>query len=223
MSKRTQDQIIKEALGLLVVRCPRLPKMCYWAGTAALSIEELQHRASFDLDFHTHRALADVRPLLAEIRAVFRDAFEIVQTPDAFGSGFRGVLALPDGEQITVEVLSNYEDVPAEDLVQSSTEPAIQRASVARYLADKIQCVAERAEARDLVDLLAVLSRHPRLESDARLALAQQDAVIVAERLLAWTDEEIRKDLEAYPDVDPVDASEARDLLLGWLKAEGAQ
>jgi hypothetical protein len=222
LPKRNQEQIIKESLGLLVARCPRLVKMCYWAGTAALSIEELQHRGSFDLDFHTHHALADVRPILAEIQAVFGDDFEIVQAPDAFGSGFRGVLRLPDGEQITVEILSNYEDVPAEDLVRSSTAPKIQRASVARYLADKIQCVAERTEARDLVDLLAVLRRYPRLESNARRALAQQDALIVVERLLAWTDEEIGRDLAAYPDVEPADAIEARDLLLGWIKETGA-
>jgi hypothetical protein len=42
---------------------------------------------------------------------------------------------------------------------------------------------------------------------------------LVAERLLSWTDASIRKDLKAYPDVDPRDAIEIRDRLLKWLKS----
>jgi hypothetical protein len=41
-------------------------KACYWAGASAVSLEETHHRQSFDLDFHTRKALFDVRPLLAE-------------------------------------------------------------------------------------------------------------------------------------------------------------
>jgi hypothetical protein len=40
----------------------------------------------------------------------------------------------------------------------------------------------------------------------------------VAERLLAWTDDQIEEDLAAYDDVSPGDARQARDLLLDWLK-----
>jgi hypothetical protein len=50
--------------------------------------------------------------------------------------------------------------------------------------------------------------------------LARQDALILAERLLAWKDRDIRRDLKAYRDVDPADAEEARDLLLKWLKRD---
>jgi len=37
----------------LFERCPRLLKTCYWAGTSAVSLEEIHHRQSFDLDFHS--------------------------------------------------------------------------------------------------------------------------------------------------------------------------
>ncbi len=98
------------ALRLLSERCPRLTRLCYWAGSAALAIEELHHRLSFDLDFHTQDALRDVRPILAEIRHAFPGLFEVVQSPDEFGSGFSGILALPGGERIADD-LAAYDDV----------------------------------------------------------------------------------------------------------------
>ncbi len=215
---KTKNQIAEEALRLLVARCPRLTAMCYWAGTSSIAIEELGHRESFDLDFHTHQALAYVRPILAELQAGFTESFSVSQAPDAHGSGFGGVLRLPGGEQITIEVLANYEDVPVEDLVEAKTAPAIKRVSLRRYLEDKVQCVAERAEARDLIDIGAVLRLHPELEPACRRALAAQDAVLATERLQAWTDAAIVADLEGYPEVDPKAASHTRDRLLSWLK-----
>lgn len=206
------------ALRVLAERCPRLTGLCYWAGTASIAIEDLHHRQSFDLDFHTQRALQNTLPILAEIQHAFPDDFEVTQTPDAFGSGFQGVLTLPDGNRITIEVLANYEDVPDDELVTSRTAPAFKRIGLARYLADKIQCIAERSEARDLVDIRAVLRQSPAFEQRAREMLAQQDALLIAERLLSWSDEGIAGDLEAYPDVDPGDAREACDLLLSWLR-----
>ena len=41
---------------------------------------------------------------------------------------------------------------------------------------------------------------------------------LLAERLLAWTDEAIEVDLAAYDDVPSCTACEARDLLLAWVK-----
>jgi hypothetical protein len=196
--------------------------LCYWAGTAAIAAEDLHHRQSFDLDFHTRAALKDVRPIMAEIQRGFPNAFEVLQAPDEFGSGFSGILALPNGDRITLEVLSNYEDVQAGDLTPSQSVRGLQRVSLSRYLADKIQCVVERAEARDLVDVLAVLRRHPETEPLARRLLMEQDAVLAAERLLAWTDEQIAADLAAYDDVTPDDARQARDKLLAWLKSSCA-
>jgi len=223
MTAQEQNEILRTAVCLLAERCPRLVALCYWAGTSAISLEELSHRQSFDLDFHTKKALEDVRPILAEIRARFPDGLETIQSPDEFGSGFRGVLTLPGGARITLEILSNYEDVCGEDLVCSSVAPSVQRVSLARYLADKIQCVAERAEARDLVDISAVLAQHPELQQAARDLLLSQDALLLTERLLAWTDEAIAEDLAAYEDVAGGDAAKARDMLLGWLRAEGLE
>ena len=106
-----------------------------------------------------------------------------------------------------------------QDLVDSVTAPGLRRVSLRRYLEDKVQCVAERSEARDLVDIGAVLQRRRELELAARQALAAQDAILLAERLQAWTDAAIAADLEGYPDVDPAEAARTRDLLLAWLKA----
>ncbi len=223
MNSEQQIEISRAALRLIGERCPRLAKTCYWAGTAAIAIEVLHHRQSFDLDFHTRASLYDVRPILAEIRAAFPGAFEIVQAPDEFGSGFQGVLALPGGERITIEVLSNYEDVPDSDLVDAETSHCMKRVSLPRYLADKVQCVVERAEARDLVDILFVLRNSPALEPLAKRLLAEQDAVLLVERLLAWTDADMEEDLLAYDDVAVDDASEARDLLLQWIKTSTSE
>jgi len=146
-----------------------------------------------------------------------------VQAPDEFGSSFQGVLTLPNGERITIEVLSNYEDVPASDLVDSTTSHGIKRVSLARYLADKIQCVVKRVEARDLVDIMFVLHVNPSMEELAHRLLADQDTLLLVERLLAWSDADIEKDLRAYDDVSPTDAQEARDLLLEWIKTDVAE
>lgn len=214
-----QEDIVRKAVGLLAKRCPRLAALCYWAGTSAIAVEDLRHRQSFDLDFHTCKALQDVRPILAEIQKVFAKDFEIVQVPDEYGSAFRGVLRLPGGERITIEVMANYEDVPDGDLVASRAAAGMRRVSIMKYLADKIQCVVERTEARDLVDIFALLKKYPDMEKKAKTLLAEQDAVILTERLLAWTDKAIAKDLAAYSDVKSTDAAMARDRLLAWVKA----
>lgn len=213
-----QTRVLREALRLLVARCPILARECYWAGTACIAIEELHHRQSFDLDFHTRKALRDVRPLLTRLQAACGRAFELIQAPDEFGGGFRGVLKLPSGERITVEVLSNYQDVADEELTVCRTVTGLKRVSLARYLADKIQCLAERSEARDLVDVWAVLRRRPTMRKLARRLLAQQDEALLAERLLSWSDRAIEQDLESYPDADPANAAKARRTLLGWLR-----
>lgn len=212
-----QEQLSR-ALTLLVEKCPRLTGSCYWAGTSAIATEELHHRESYDLDFHTRKALVDVRPFLAEIQHSFPGQFQLTQPPDEYGSGFQGVLGLPGVEPLTLEVLSNYEDVPESDITQASLVKGLQRVTLTRYLADKIQCVGERAEARDLVDLDAILVSKPELETKARRILAEQDALFFIERLLTWKDEEIRRDLMAYPGVDPARALEMRSKLLSWLR-----
>lgn len=214
------ERIIQSALREVARRCPRLVSSCYWAGTSAIAVEELHHRKSLDLDLHTCKALVDVRPLLAEMHASFRERLGILQAPDEFGSGFRGLLKLARGEEITVEVLSNFESVSTGDLVPSRTVPGLKRVTIERYLADKIQCVVERSEARDLVDIAAVLERFPNLESKARKFLADQDAVMVTERLSGWGDRQIEDDLASYDDVNPRDARMIRERLLTWLKPE---
>ncbi len=215
-----QSDLVKEALRALAQRCPRLVTTCYWAGTSAISTEELGHRRSLDLDFHTLRALEDVRPLLAEIQKAFPGAFEVLEKPDEHGSGFRGVLTLPRGRRVTVEALANYQDTPSHELVPSTTAPRMKRVALARYLADKIQCVAERTEARDLVDVRAVLERRPDLGPMAKRLVKEQDALLLAERLLRWSDDEIARDLSSYSGVDPAHARRTRDMILEWLEAE---
>jgi hypothetical protein len=220
--KKRQILLIRKAVRLLAKRCPRLARLCYWAGTSSIAIEELGHRQSFDLDFHTRKALQDVRPILAEVQRAFPGRFEVLQAPDEFGSAFRGVLKIPGGEAVTLEVLSNYEDVPDADLVDAASADGMKRVSLARYLADKVQCVVERAEARDLVDIMAVLQARSEMRETARALVARQDALAMAERLLAWTDKDIEADLKAYRDVDTGDAKDARDLFLKWLKADSS-
>ena len=162
--------------------------------------------------------MVDTRPLLAELQGAFGEGFELLQAPDEFGSGFRGILTLDSGESITIEVLSSFQDTQPSELVTAALVPAFRRITLRRYVQDKVQCIVERAEARDLVDLRATLTLRPELEGFIRNAVADQDALLLSERLLSWDDEGIRRDLAAYEDVDPRDASAMRDLLLSWLK-----
>lgn len=217
MSTLKEGTII-QALLLLAGHCPRLIHQCYWAGTSSVAVEELHHRESFDLDFHTRTAHEKTTPLMMELQSAFPGAFKILQSPDEYGSGFQGLLRLPSGEEITIEVLSNYETVSDHDVEDAQSVPGIKRVTLTRYLEDKIQCIAERSEARDLVDIMAVLKHAPALESRARQVLLDQDALLVAERLTGWTDANIEADLAAYRDVDSRAAKQGRDVLLSWLK-----
>ena len=122
-----QNIVLVQGIRLLSQKCPRLAKTCYWAGTSCIALEELHHRQSFDLDFHTRTALYDVRPILAEIQKQFPGRFEVVSPPDEFGSGFSGTLLLPSGAKITIEVRSNFEDVEDSELTASTTAPEIYR------------------------------------------------------------------------------------------------
>jgi hypothetical protein len=216
-----RDAVLREVLRSLAENCVRLRETCYWAGASAIALEGLHHRQSFDLGFHTQKALVDVRPILAEIQQAFPGMFEVVSGPDGFGSGFKGVLRLPGLEAVTLEVLSSFEDLPVGQLVQSTIAPRFRRITVRRFLADKIQCIAERAEARDLVDARALLRGFPELRGAARQILQSQDALILTERLTGWSESTLREDLAAYPNVDPDDAFSARDLLLEWVREEG--
>lgn len=220
MDVNEQNATLAKALRLLAERCPRMLKACYWAGASAVSLEETHHRQSFDLDFHTRKALFDVRPLLAELQMAFPDRFEVLTNPDEFGSGFKGILVLSEKEKITVEVLSNYQNVSPSELVESSLVPGMKRIGLIRFLADKIQCIVERSESRDLVDFLAIILHDPGLTAPARELVARQDALILSERLLLWTDSAIRHDLAIYKDVNPEQAVEARELLLSWIKTD---
>jgi hypothetical protein len=216
---RTPDEVtLLHALELIADACPWLTATCYWAGTSCISIEELHHRRSFDLDFHTTRALQDVRPVATELTRSLGRRFQLTTAPDEHGSGFRGLIQLPSGEHLTIEVLSNYQDVPARDLVTSATVPAIRRITLRRYVVDKVQCLLERAEARDLVDLDAALEQRPELVATVREAMRTHDALLLVERLQSWSDEGIAMDLKAYDDVDPARASGMRDRLLGWIR-----
>jgi hypothetical protein len=219
MGDPLRQTLLREAVRQLAARCPRVTAGCYWAGTSAIALEETGHRDSFDLDLHTQHALADTRPLLAELRRAFPAALEVVQAPDAFGSGFTGVIDLSEGHKLTVQVFAAFDDVPDHDLVASTTAPALRRVTLQRYLADKVQCVVERLEARDLVDIRAVQKARPQLRYVLVRAVAAQDALLLAERLLAWSDAAIRDDLRAYPDVDASDAIAMRDDLLALVKA----
>ena len=206
------------ALETLRERCPRLARACYWAGTSCIAAEELHHRRSYDLDFHTRRAMVDVRPVLAELQGACGESFELLQAPDEFGSGFRGILTLDSGESIAIEVRSSYQDTKPWEVVAATLVPAFHRITLHRYVEDKVQCIVERAEARDLIDLHATLRLRPELEGFIRRAVGDQDALLLSERLLAWDDAAIRQDLASYDDVEPRDASSMRDLLLSWLK-----
>lgn len=210
--------ILTEALREIVASCPRLRESCYWAGTSAIALEELKHRDSFDLDLHTIHALEDVRPLLAELEQAFADRLTVLEPPSPYGSGFQGALRLEDGRDLALQVMGNFEEVPPDHLVESALVPGLRRVGLAKYLRDKLTCLVERAEARDLVDVLAVLQHRPSMEGVARRFLPSLDEVLLAERLLSWTDDRVSTDLGAYPEVDPRDALRARDLLLEWLE-----
>ncbi|MBI5480138.1 MAG: nucleotidyl transferase AbiEii/AbiGii toxin family protein [Deltaproteobacteria bacterium] len=220
MDAAQRERLLRQAIAEIAERCPRLVRQCYWAGTSAIALEETGHRESFDLDFHSLEPLVDTRPFLAELELAFPEALEIVQAPDAHGSGFTGALRLTGDAKLTVQVFAGFEPVPETDVVASTAAPGLRRVTVRRYLLDKLQCVLERLEARDLIDIAAVLQRRPELTRVLRAGVAAQDLLLLAERLLGWTDESIGADLRAYPGTDPAVAIATRDQLLALVKQE---
>jgi len=51
---KNYSQRMTNALELIAKECPRLARFCYWAGTSAISLEELGHRSSYDIE-GTHK------------------------------------------------------------------------------------------------------------------------------------------------------------------------
>jgi hypothetical protein len=218
MTLEQERLIIRQFLDELSQRCPRLIESCYWAGTSAISLEELNHRRSFDIDLHTKEALVDVRPFLRELEQAFASRLKVTAMPGGARSGFRAIVILDNGETITLEVLSNFETVENDQLVASTLASKMKRVSLAKYLTDKIQCLVDRTEARDLVDIAAVLAARPEHETLACKLIAQQDYAMLVERLLGWSDDSLQADLEAYDDVDWRTAAKMRDKILSWVQ-----
>lgn len=102
-------------------------------------------------------------------------------------------------------MLPNFEDVMPPDLIPAQCVQGVVRIGLHRYLADKVQCIAERSEARDL------------LEPEAR-DLLEQDLILLSERLLLWTDEAIEKDLRPSPDIPVQSVIAGRNTLLAHLE-----
>lgn len=209
--------ILATTLREIVSACPSVRTSCYWAGTSAIALEELRHRDSFDIDLHTIHPLEDLRPLLAELDAAFSPRLLVAEPPGPYRSGFQGVIQVAGDKDLTLQVMANYEEVPLEHLVESTLVPGFRRIGLAKYLRDKLTCLVERAEARDLVDVMYTIEHRPSLEGLAQRALATLDELLLAERLLSWTDQLLEADLKAYPGVDPGRARQARDVLLSWL------
>jgi hypothetical protein len=209
---------LQNALQELISACPRVKKECYWAGTSAIALEELHHRDSFDLDLHTILALQDTGLMLAEVQKAFAERFSLIEPPSPYGSGFQGLLKIPSGEELTVQLMANFEDIPLNQLSPSRLVPGIRRVGLAKYLRDKLTCLVERAEARDLLDVMAVLDQRPAMLGEVRRFLVTLDEILLTERLLNWSESAIAIDLKAYPNSRPEDAIRARDLLLGLLE-----
>ena len=173
VNPQISERALVRALNAVVERCPRLARTCYWAGTAAIAVEELHHRRSFDLDLHTLRALMDVRPLMAEIQLAFGSACRVVRAPDDLGDGFAVVLEYAPRKKIVLEVLSNYQNADRRQLAPSKLIPGLMRVSLRRYLEDKVQCLVDRTEARDLVDIAAVLASRPAIATERAVPRAR--------------------------------------------------
>jgi len=90
MGSEERARLLRDAVRAIASRCPRLIAECYWAGTSAIALEELGHRESFDLDFHSRHAFVDTRPFLAELQRAFPGALELNPGTGCPGSGFLG-------------------------------------------------------------------------------------------------------------------------------------
>lgn len=137
--------------------------------------------------------------------------------------GWNLLLRLAAGTGPSLQVFAGFERVPDADLVPSAIAPPLRRTALQRYVADRVQCVVERVEARDLADIAAVVRARPDLRRSLRRAVAAQDALLLTERLLQWTDSAIRADLRAYRDIEPVGAIAMRDWLLDTVRVEATR
>ena len=125
---------------------------------------------------------------------------------------------MPSGEELALEVLSNFEDVPASQLTKSKLAPDIRRISLPKYLHDKVQYLVERNEAQDLADIGAILKKFPAMQNQTQIFVLKQDTLLLTERLLNWQEEDLRTELAIYgPDLLE-QALDAKIPLLSWIK-----
>lgn len=209
------QQSLIAAARLVAERCPLLVECCYWSGTSVIALEVLHHRDSLDLDFHTRDAHVNVLPLLDEMESALGSRFHLIASRE---QGISCWIGDDSSEPIACQVFSSFEAASEDDLVPSTTAPGFDRLTLRRYLINKVQCVAERLEARDLYDIEAALRHDPSRVKTVRLALQEQDLLFMLERLQGWSAGSLAADLRRmYPDIDPSLATEARERLMGWI------
>ena len=115
-----------------------------------------------------------------------------------------------------MEVRSSYQDTKPWELVVATLVPAFRRITLRRYVEDKVQCIVERAEARDLIDLRATLTLRPELESFIKQAVAEQDALLRNGCCPGMT--QPFAEISRHTRTSNPETSDMRKLLLSWLK-----
>ncbi len=165
---------------LAVVRAFQRHAPCHLGGGAALSGAHLAHRLSRDIDLFFHQA-DDHRALVRALPEIARECgVQIELTRDA-GSFVRGVLKLPGGEHLEVDLVHE----PAPDL--DAPAPVLEGIAIEPWVdlrASKLTCILSRSEPRDLVDLLFL--ERAGFPPDRDLPLALRKDAGIDPGILAW-------------------------------------
>ena len=66
----------------------------------------------------------------------FKDRFTLIEPPNPYGSGFQGALKVATSEELTVQVMANFEEVPLEQLVPSRRVPGIRRVGIFGHIVE---------------------------------------------------------------------------------------
>lgn len=150
--------LMQQALSEIAEAIPKSHEKLYLGGTAPVSIRHLRHAISLDLDFHTNQALAPTSLEARSLKKHFKGRLEWFEADHEFGI-FRGAIDSGEIDQnggkilIEIDLFSHFEDTPNELLEDGGTWSKFKTTSLHAYLKNKVTCLEERAEAKDLYHL----------------------------------------------------------------------
>jgi len=178
---------IQQSVTEVVTAAPELAKTCYLSGTMPVTVIDQPFAMSIDMDWRTKKTHQSPSGIVKTLADTLGDRFEVEEADREFGI-YRAIIrpAKKGGVLMSLDLFSSFE--PAKTL-RTFPVTGVSAESFADYLANKVACLTERMEVKDLFHLCA-LTKNPKTARDTWDAIGDGiGADELAERIIMAKDD----------------------------------